>query len=297
MLIIAIVLLLLLILLARRMADYRADRRVTEHLISTQPELPDVFHPDMVASLPEPARRYFLYTIAPDTPLYPVVDFTMTGKFALGTRQQPNYFAMRARQVLSVPQGFIWSMRASRGWMRVSGSDSHRWTRFWLMGLIPVARMGGDTDHQRSAFGRYIAEGVFWSPAALLPGPDVHWEPVDQNCARVTLTHGTLSQSVDITVAENGQPTQVCFLRWSNANPEKVYRLQPFGGKLSAFKTFAGFCLPTHVEAGNHFGSDDYFPFFIADIEQFHFPLPFKRGASGDASSPHSPSHTTSGEL
>jgi hypothetical protein len=27
------------------------------------------------------------------------------------------------------------------------------------------------------------------------------------------------------------------------------------------------------VEAGNHFGTEDYFPFFIADVTEFRFPV------------------------
>ncbi len=41
--------------------------------------------------------------------------------------------------------------RAGRGLMTLSGSDSECWTRFWLMRLLPVARMGGNPDHTRSA--------------------------------------------------------------------------------------------------------------------------------------------------
>jgi hypothetical protein len=68
---------------------------------------------------------------------------------------------MTARQILAMPAGFIWKMRARRGLMVLSGSDSESWTRFWLMGLLPVVRMGGNPDHTRSAFGRYVAEAVF----------------------------------------------------------------------------------------------------------------------------------------
>ncbi len=48
---------------------------------------------------------------------------------------------------------------------------------------------------------------------------------------------------------------EVVFQRWSNANPQGAYRLQPFGGHLSKFQEFETYRLPTHVEAGNHFGT------------------------------------------
>jgi hypothetical protein len=228
----------------------------------------------MVDGLPEPARRYFRFAIQPGAPLYTVAEITMAGRFGLGSRAAPDYMPMTAEQVLAFPSGFLWQMRARKGLLRMSGSDAERWTRFWLMGLIPVARLGGSPDHARSAFGRYAAEAVFWTPAALLPGPGVRWEAGDGNRARVVLTHNGIVQPVDVTVAADGRPVQVGFLRWSDANPEKVHRLQPFGGYLSEYRDFGGFRLPTHVEAGNFFGTEAYFPFFVADVLDIDFPRP-----------------------
>lgn len=261
-----------LTLSAWRRLDHRADREAMNRLASMQPARPACFDPAMIADLPEPACRYFFYTIEPGTPLYTVASINMAGRFGMGTKTKPDYLHMTATQTLAVPAGFVWKMRARRGLMILSGSDSESWTRFWLMGLLPVARMGGDPDHTRSAFGRYVAEAVFWTPAAVLPGPGVSWEGLDANCARLTVRHQGLSQSVDVTVAPDGMPTQISFERWSNANPQKQHRLQPFGGYLSEFRSFDGFRLPTHVEAGNHFGTEHYFPFFIADIMDVEFP-------------------------
>ncbi len=61
-------------------------------------------------------------------------------------------------------------------------------------------------------------------------------------------------------------------MRWSNANPQHHFTLQPFGGYLSDFRDFAGFRLPAHVEAGNNFETVDYFAFFIADIQEITWP-------------------------
>lgn len=272
-----VLLLLALVLVAAglsvwRLLDHLADRKLIHDLAFSQPSQPQIFTPTMVADLPEPARRYFLYTIEPETPLYTVAEITMSGRFGLGNRANPNYLDFSATQLMAMPAGFVWKMRARRGLMRLSGSDSQWWTRFWLAGLIPIARLGGDPDHTRSAFGRYVAEAVFWTPAAVLPGPNVRWELLDTDCARVTVCYQGLTQSVDVTVAPDGRPTQICFERWSNANPQKTHRLQPFGGYLSAFRKFTGYRLPTHVEAGNHFGTDEYFPFFVADVTNVEFP-------------------------
>lgn len=257
-----------------RLADLRADRAEWARLAALQPHNPARFDPAMVAGLPEPARRFFAFAIEPGAPLFTVAELDMTGQFSLGTKEEPNYLPMQARQLLAVPEGFLWTMSATKGLMRVSGSDSGSWTRFWLLGLGPVARSGGTADHARSAFGRYAAEAVFWTPAALLPGPGVRWEPMDENTARVTVTHEGMEQRVDITVDADGRPLKAELPRWTDANPDKQFRLQPFGGFPSQFRQFGGYRLPNHVEAGNFFGTDGYFPFFIADITDIAFPGP-----------------------
>ncbi len=255
-----------------RLMDHRSDRVEMDRLLVTQPFDPEQFDSRMLVGLPDVARRYFEFTILPDTPLYTVAQISMVGQFSMGTKEVPAYLNMTADQVLAAPTGFIWKMAAKNGLMQISGSDSASWTRFWVMGLIPVARMGGNRDHARSAFGRYVAEAVFWTPAALLPRAGIRWKAVDEQTAKVVISHGGLEQAVYLTVDKEGRPVKICFPRWSDANPEKVFKIQPFGGYLSEYREFQGFRLPTHVEAGNHFGTDNYFPFFIVDVSDVRFP-------------------------
>lgn len=251
--------------------DRRADRAEWDRLAALQPDDPRVFDERMVADLPEPARRHFTYAISPGTPLLPVVEIEMMGQFSLGTKDDPRYQPMEARQVLAAPEGFVWAMKTTGG-MPVAGSDSGLWTRFRIFGLIPVARAVDNPDHARSAFGRHVSEAVIWSPAAVLPGPGVTWTAVDDDTARVTIRRGELSQTVDVTVDADGRPDVVSFERWTNAIPERSFRLQPFGAVVSDFREVGGYRLPFRVEAGNMFGTDHYFPFFIADVTEIRFP-------------------------
>lgn len=264
---VALVLALVGGLLIWRRSDLAHDRAEMARLLARREAgEPARFSHDMLEGLPEPAQRYFRFAIAEGTPLQTVVELKMAGQFSLGSKAEPNYMPMKARQVLSAPYGFVWQMWAGKGAMRVSGSDSHSWSRFWINGVIPVARLGGTEDLARAAFGRCAAEAVFWSPASVLPGPDVRWEDVNETTARMVMKHGNLEQAVDLMVDGDGAPVEVRFERWSDANPQKIYQLQTFGGYLSACKTFDGFTVPTHVEAGNFFGTDDYFPFYVVDV-------------------------------
>ncbi|UYG03003.1 hypothetical protein OCT51_17675 [Halomonas sp. LR3S48] len=265
---------------AWRLTDNSAMEKAWTWLQSQAPASVEAFDPAMVEGLPDAARRYFLYTIAPGTPLHLVSEIHMSGEIGLGTKEAPGYRPMRARQILAPPHGFIWRLeRAGAGLMQMSGSDGmangRSWTRFWLNATLPVARAGGDENHLRASFGRAVAEAAFWAPAALLPQHGACWEETGEpNLARAIITHGTLEQAIEIAVAENGQPRWVQFQRWSNANPEKAWRLQPFGGYLGDFQNFEGFTLPTQVEAGNHFGTEAYLPFFRVRVEEVRFPVP-----------------------
>lgn len=259
-----------------RRLDRRADNSVMAALHASQPTSPQTFSEAMLVGLPEPARRYFRFTIAPGTPLYTVANIEMDGRLSLGTADNPNWMAMNAHQVLGAPDGFLWQPRLSVGGLPMMGSDAAlrgtSWTRFWLAGLLPVVRAGGNADHARSAFGRYVGEAAFWTPAALLPGEGVAWEPLGEDSAQVTLSAFGMKQSVELHVDARGAPTRIVFPRWSDANPQKQFQTQPFGGDLSEFETFDGFTVPTVVHAGNFYGMPDYFPFFQVRVTSVTYP-------------------------
>lgn len=259
-------------LLGLRWKDGRNDEIVWHQLIVQAGAPKGDYDPSLVRSLPEAARRYFNFSIAPGSRLVPAVEIAMHGELGLGSIGDPKYKPMNAHQILAPPHGLVWRIQAGA----ISGSDgvtsSRSWTKFWLFGLIPVVRVRNDKDHHRSAFGRVVAEGAFWAPAMLLPSDYVRWEAIDENSARAVVTYAGLEQEVELKVAANGQPKHVVISRWSNANPSREYRLQPFGGYLSDFRQFGGYTLPTSVEGGNHFGTDDYFPFYKVRVTQINFP-------------------------
>lgn len=151
--------------LAARSADEARAREAWAQLAATTGAAPGRFDPAMVADLPEPARRFFLFAIEPGTRLATVVQITMDGQLSLGTSEKPNYQPMHAEQLLAAPHGLVWRVRTGSGPMRAEGSDGmvadRSWTRFRLLALVPVVRAGGDADHLRSSFGRVVAEAVF----------------------------------------------------------------------------------------------------------------------------------------
>lgn len=268
-----------------RISDQRYANRAWRELAGKASASAAIFDPAMVQDLPEPARRFFLFTIRPGTPLRHVAEIRMGGEIGLGDRTSPNYMSMRGHQIIAPPHGLVWKLNAGRGIMRISGSDGfdgvNSWVRFWLLKSVPVVRAGGRSDHARSAFGRVVAEAAFFAPATLLPHNGVTWEAVGADQVRARVTVAGMTQTVDITVAEDGRPLKVVIPRWSNANPDNTYRVQPFGGFLSAFREFDGYLLPTRIEGGNFIGTEDYFPFYRAVVKTIRF-LPPQDGERHD---------------
>lgn len=271
----AAIIITVLMLRIWRYWDDRTLASTWRSLVATTTENPALFDSKQLEGLPGAARRFFETSIHNGTPLHTVVEITMHGEFSLGDKSAPNYLPMKACQILAPPFGFIWHVKAGKGMMQFSGSDAAypggSWTRFWLFGILPVARAGGTNDHALSSFGRFMGEAVFWSPASLLPSEKVIWKEIDDNTVRVSVSHDQFEQAFDITVDADGQLEKIQFERWSNANNEKLYQYQSFGGYLSDFQEFDGFLLPTTVVAGNHFGTDEYFPFFKVSVDSANF--------------------------
>jgi hypothetical protein len=225
------------------------------------------FELSMLAGLPEIAQRYFTHAIAPGTPIYTTVRLEMVGTFLLGDAKQYQTYSMRARQVLAPPSEFVWVPEMKSGPVQISGSDAlvngRGWTRFWINGLIPVVNQPTSPDLVRSALTRSAIEAV-WAPASLLPSNGVRWNQTGPNSARLTFDTGI--EPVDIILDETGRVLEIVTMRWSDVNPQKAFQLQPFGGSIEAEATFGGYTIPTQLKVGNHFGTDDYLPFFQGTV-------------------------------
>jgi len=184
----------------------------------------------MTAELPAPARRYFARAIAPGTPLRMVAEIEMTGEIGLGTKDDPGYRPMRAREIIAPPHGFVWIPTIGTGLARITGSDGYPegedWTRFWLAGTIPVARSRPSPAFRRSAATRSILEAL-WVPASLLPLNGVDWESIDSDRARAVFrTSNGKAFALTIAVAPDSCPMSVMMQRWTDANPDRISRWQ-----------------------------------------------------------------------
>jgi hypothetical protein len=234
---------------------------------------PPRFEPAMLVGLPDLAQRWLARAIVPGAPLHRLVWLQMQGSFIMNGKSLP----MVARQVLAPPAyGFVWQADIGQGLVSFAGSDGYHqpagpadsarsWTKFWLHGLLPLARVGGNPDHAHAAATRVMLEAV-WAPATMLPMHGAQWRQTGPDSAEVRFAQTPELPPMQLKFNAHGDLAEVWAMRWTDANADKVYRLQPFGGRILAMGEFQGFRVPTHVEMGNLWGTPDYTPFFLAQI-------------------------------
>ena len=99
----------------------------------------------------------------------------------------------------------------------------------------------------------------------------VAWEPIDARRSRAVVQHRGERFAIELSVAEDGRLLSVTMQRWTDANPERVFRWQPFGGTIEAVGIFEGYTVAVRVEAGNLFGTDVYFPFFRPRVASIRY--------------------------
>ena len=88
----------------------RSERIVKQIWRSLQVEPNNmVFHPEMVAELDEPVRRYFLRAIAPGTVLATYVELKMSGSFRL--QADADWLLMQGTEIITQTAGFVWKAK------------------------------------------------------------------------------------------------------------------------------------------------------------------------------------------
>jgi hypothetical protein len=218
-----------------------------------QPVAP-VFSPAEVAELPDPVRRHLTAAIAPGTPLARSACLRMRGRIKIGA-----WLPFRAREVLSPHDRLLWTARVAGV---VTGSDRYvdgagrsEWA---LAGRWPLAHAEGP-DVARSAAGRAGAEAI-WVPTALLPRFGVRWSAAGPDRAVSTLTvdgpDGGVAVVTRYRLDDDGRIRTFVFARWGDPDATGTWGWHPFGGEVTAHRTFDGVTVPAVGRVGWFFGTD-----------------------------------------
>ncbi len=216
------------------------------------------FAEEMVAGLPDPARRFFLHAIRPGTPLASTLRWRYSAEMKPG-KAMP-WMSLVADQIIVKERGFVWKATARKGPLALSVADHYLdgegRMRISLFGLVPIVSATGP-DLSRSALGRLLIESVT-IPSALLPGPNVRIEGVDDSrFTAVVSLHGETTP-ITVTVDPEGRVVETVMPRWGNLTDDGSYRYIPYGVTAMAERTFGGYTIPSEVRVGWWYGTERY---------------------------------------
>jgi len=223
------------------------------------------FGEDELDGLPEPVRRMFRASIAPDTPLATSARLTMRGRIKL-----KKWTPFSGTEVIAPHMGFVWSVRAGviSGWDRyIHGEGEMRWK---LFGIIPVMQATG-ADVSRSAAGRVAGEAA-WLPTALLPRFGAQWNATDDTHLSVRFNLDSHDLDFNYLLDDSGHIKTCWFDRWGDPDNTGTHALHPFGMEATAHRTFSGLTIPSAGRAGWHYGSERWEDgvFFEYEIDGLH---------------------------
>jgi hypothetical protein len=219
-----------------------ADRR--RLLERPRPAHPALVTEEMLAGLPEPARRYLRYAGVVGRPMIDTVRVRQRCRM----RPAPNGFSFPivAEQWYSVePPGFIWDATVPvAGIPVVRGRDGyvdgHGLMTIKAGSLIPFVDASGPEMDQASLL-RHLSE-MPWFPSAFLRDR-ITWEAIDGSTVRVSITDGDLRATGTLEIDAEGR--LVAFRSERYAMVGKAFELRPWSAPTYAYGEFEGLRLPT----------------------------------------------------
>jgi hypothetical protein len=245
-----------------------ADRR--RILAGPRPPHPPLVTEEMLAGLPEPARRYLRYAGVIGRPM---VD-TVRIRQACRMHPAPDgvSFPLVAEQWYSVdPPGFVWDatvpgagiplVRGRDGYVDGRGSMTIR-----LASLYPIVDASGPEMDQASLT-RHLSE-MPWFPSAFLR-ERVSWEAIDDATVRVTLADGDLRASGTLTIDPDGRLVE--FRSERHAMVGGRLELRPWSAPVSAYGGFEGLRLPIGGAAVWTLPDGSEHPYIVVELTEVEY--------------------------
>jgi hypothetical protein len=169
------------------------------------------FSPGLLNGVPGPVARYFAFALTPGQPLIQRAEIRHSGQFAM---EPEAWSPFKSTEVFVVqPPAFLWDATIRMaGIVPVRVHDSYVGGEGALhaaiAGLLTVANQHGTPEMAAGELLRFLAEAV-WLPTALLAGPNVRWDGIDDASARVTLRDGAIAASLEVCFGPRGEITGV----------------------------------------------------------------------------------------
>ena len=197
-----------LALVGRWIWHVRSEELLMELAGSAHAARPAEFQLSQLEGLPVPVRAYLVQVLSAGQKAVESVRISHSGTFNMGT-DRPQWRPFSSTQdVVIAGSGFLWNahIRMAPGmpaWVHDAYVGGRAVLTARLFGLIPVMESPDSPELAQGELLRFLAEAP-WYPTALLPGPNVAWEPIDDDSARLALVNGNTSVSLDVRFGEDG---------------------------------------------------------------------------------------------
>lgn len=197
-------------------------------------------------------------------------DARLRQRVAMRMKPGGRWLPISAEQSFSFdPPGFVWRAR-----MRLlplytiraedTFADGRGRMQIWAAPFVKVVDSRGP-EMDQGELQRYLSE-IAWFPPAL-GDPALRWETTDEDGARLSLTVGGTTASVEYRMASDGRVLQVVADRYRAG--DRTRQPTRWSGVTVEYGEFGALRLPLRVQAIWHLpeGPFAYFRGYISDIE------------------------------
>ena len=211
---------------------------------------PGIYDSKELEGLPAPVQRFFRTVLKDGQAIVAAVKLSQKGQFNLNELED-KWSPFTATQLVTTQRlGFDWDARIQMApGLKAFVHDTYLLgegsLHASLLGLFTVAKMSGAPENNQGELLRFFAEAL-WYPTALLPSQGVHWEAIDDNSARATVTDSATTASAVFQF--NAEGTIATFR--ADARYRDKFTAMPWGGKFWDYAVRDGMLIPLEGEVG-----------------------------------------------
>jgi len=249
------------IVAARHLASRRLRRDARQLFAAADNGSARQYHEAQLMGLPAPVQRYFRHVLPHGQPYLRGLRLRHGGQFK--TDFKKDWVPIKGEQYITAdPPGFIWQGTTRQFVARDEYVAGHGGLTVRLLGAVPIVRGHGPHFDQGELL-RWLAEAA-WLPTALLPSPHIAWTAVDDQSARLTLTHA--GQTVDCLVRFNERDE---IARCEAPRYISDTEMLPWEGHFSQYRRQQGMLVPFAGEASWVVDGQrqPYAQFFVTDLD------------------------------
>ena len=198
--------------------------------------------------LPPPVQRYLRLVLPENGRIVTGATIRQAGTFDVaGTGHSWKPF--RATQSVAIMRcGFVWNARiAVLPGLPIFVHDAYIAAEGHLhasaIGLRTIAEQRGSPELGRGELMRFLAESA-WYPSVLLPGEVTRWEPIDAECARVSINDGAIRAMLEVRFGADGLIQSMYAAERGRLSGGRI-ELTPWQVHWSNYREYTGMCIPT----------------------------------------------------